>query len=821
MNKKVLNRLDHIEQLIISHKSNPEDADWEELQEEVGKLRKDLKTEQGKTKTQTDNRNKLLNDLKERYKELNCLYKLSCVAIDSELSMQEIFQEALKLIPESWQFPEHTAARITYNDQEFQTGNFEKTQWVQSANIENGRGRMGSIEVYYLEKKPTADEGPFLKEERDLLNTFAALLSDIIKRKETENHLKASEHRASLITENTSSLISLIDPGGSVDYASPSHKNLGYNPDKLINTPGFNLIHPDDKPQLSSKLEKANAGKLDHINIEFKILNTDGSYHYMEGTFDAIRNPEGKLESIIMVADDITSRKKVEEALRESEQKYRDLVEDLGEGIVIMDKNFNINFANPAAESIMGVERGGLTNRSVRQFTNATSQRKIEAEITKRAHGKKSSYEIELVRPDGATRWVQLTAVPKFDQQGNFQYSMGIIRDITQNKIYYEELVAAKEMAEESDRLKSAFLAIMSHELRTPLNAIIGFSNLIENELPVEESKEYLQIINREGHHLLEIIESMFDISILETKEATLNNDRFILKDFFNLLDTEITSIKSAHGKDHLEINKHLPESYEEVELNADESKLKRAMHVLLDNAVKFTSEGHVEYGITINDQQPVFYVSDTGIGIPKDQQAIIFKKFRMVDESHTRQYGGVGLGLALCNKIADLLRGKVWVKSEEGAGATFKFALPNTSLKTEVKMEEKESKSGNPNLTGKQIIIAEDEETNFEFLNIMLRKLGATIYRAYNGKEAIKLASENKDIDLIIMDIKMPVMNGYTATQKIREFNKEAPIIAVTAYAMAGDDIKAKEAGCDDHLSKPFRKEKLMRMINKYMRAV
>ncbi len=382
-------------------------------------------------------------------------------------------------------------------------------------------------------------------------------------------------------------------------------------------------------------------------------------------------------------------------------------------------------------------------------------------------------------------------------------------------------LINALEKATESDRLKSAFLATMSHELRTPLNAIIGFSDIISEDLPINDIIEFNKTINASGNHLLSIVNDLFDITLIESGEIKIVKEDFKLLTILNDVQNIIQAEQQKTNKGNIAINLVTPQEGEGLIINTDPSKLKQILINLLKNALKFTHEGHINYGYSIEagHGKPVlkFYIEDTGIGIPENKQGLIFDIFRQVEDSYTSTYGGTGIGLSISKKLAELLGGSIWLESEEGEGSTFYFEIPLDEFKGVSKPIIKEAGKGN-SLKGKTILIVEDVKISFEFLKIVLEKSGINIIWAKNGKEAIKLCKEKTNIDLVLMDINMPVMNGYEATKRIKRFRPGLPIIAQTAYAIAGDREKSLKAGCNDYITKPIKKDKLLVIIGKHL---
>ncbi len=383
-----------------------------------------------------------------------------------------------------------------------------------------------------------------------------------------------------------------------------------------------------------------------------------------------------------------------------------------------------------------------------------------------------------------------------------------------------QDLKVALAQAKESDRLKSVFLATMSHELRTPLNAIIGFSDIIDASLPMEEILDYNKTINTSGTHLLSIVEDLFDITLIETGEIKIINETFdlngVLKEIHEVLKIEQRNL----AKSNIDLNLLAPDIGSEMMLLSDTHKLKQILINLLKNALKFTHHGHINYGYNFINKDGVkmleFFVKDSGIGIPKNQVKVIFDVFRQVEDADTRSYGGTGIGLSISQKLVGLLGGKMWVKSQVGVGSQFFFTLPATHATAQNLMGHKGTILKNKNQT-RTILIVEDDQASYEYLNVVLSAQEIITIWARDGQEAVNICKENDKIDLVLMDINMPKMNGFDATIKIKEFKPNLTIIAQTAYAISGDRQKSLDAGCDDYISKPIKKNTLYSLLDKY----
>lgn len=398
------------------------------------------------------------------------------------------------------------------------------------------------------------------------------------------------------------------------------------------------------------------------------------------------------------------------------------------------------------------------------------------------------------------------------------------------NSIYLKEIEALKVevknamiIAGEADILKSNFLANMSHEIRTPMNGILGFAQLLQQEdFDKDMQFRYLDIITHNGTMLVNLIDDIIDISKIEAGQLPLNKTNVNLDDLLFELYTFFNEVKFKQEKEHITIRLLNLNEDESNSFYTDSHRLQQVLTNLISNSIKFTDRGVVEFGY-INkkeEKQIQFYVRDSGIGIPIDKQKIIFDKFRQIEEGSTRKYGGTGIGLFISKHIVGMLGGDIWVESEVGKGSTFNFTMPYD----DIQQKDNISKVFTPvkrnfDWANRQIVIAEDVETNFRFLNAVLSQTKATIVWKKDGEEVVNFCQQNPDIDLVLMDIQMPKIDGYEATGIIKKINPHITVIAQTAYAMPNDNIKCIEAGCNDYISKPINSELLLEKLDTYLK--
>jgi PAS domain S-box-containing protein len=428
--------------------------------------------------------------------------------------------------------------------------------------------------------------------------------------------------------------------------------------------------------------------------------------------------------------------------------------------------------------------------------------------------------ELQNKSKSGEIYWTREFISP-IKQNNKITHFINVAQDITENKIFLNELLAAKLKAEESDRLKSAFLATMNHELRTPLNHILGLSDLIPDMTDDMSIKEFAGIIQKSGLNLLTIIEDIFDLAMAEQSEIKIREDVVFIRDIYTELKRQLQEVLSESNKsDNIRQNYKIDSSIATRQIIADKPKVIQVMSNIIKNAVKYTHNGEISLSLMpTEDNHLSITVKDTGIGIPKDKLGIIFEFFRQADDSHTRKYGGVGIGLAISQRIADAIGGTLKVESELDMGSVFTFSFPITIIGENVLNSQKENISLiAPDLSEKCILIVEDDTIGMGLIVNMLKPSKCKIINAVNGQEAVEAIKVNADIDIILMDLKMPVMDGFEATRAIRKVFLDLPIIALTAYSLQKDKKKALDAGCTDIITKPISKEIMFKKLQDFL---
>jgi PAS domain S-box-containing protein len=697
------------------------------------------------------------------------------------------------------------------------------------------------MEDYKKSKEQLVKELSELRQENDSLKLLVKktdLLESVIKElKSEERSLRDSEESYRIVSSLTTDYIFHLTVGEDdrikVDMLSDNFPTATNRTIQDVVTPDLwaDFIHPDDLGKLMNSLHLllTEGGSAE---VECRSTLANGAIRSLYVVSHAIRqSPSGRTTAIVGAVKDYTIRKKAELALATEQKLLRTLVDLLPAFVYVKDFESRFEVANDACAAYMGAtspqELIGKTDYDFYSPEAAAIFRSDEIEVLK---GNPLINKVEYwVSPENIQHIMLTTKVPLYDTDGNIKGLVGTSYDITDRKKEEEALIKAKEKAEESDRLKSAFLANMGHEIRTPMNGIMGFSELLKDtKLTGEEHQRYVQIIEQSGTRMLNIINDLIDISKIESglmnidiSKCNINEQLEYIFEFFQ---------PEAEGKG-LRFTYEAFFNADEVIIDTDIEKLNAILTNLIKNAIKFTEYGSIEFGYILKPARVAhksaeleFFVKDTGVGIPAEQREIIFERFRQGSESLNRNYEGAGLGLSISKSYVEMLGGKIWVQSNysqnaEGNGSVFHFTLPYSC-------EQPKKKHVQTPFSGKSeenmdkvlnVLIAEDDAAAEILFSSIVSQFSKEIYVARNGIEAIEVCKNCPEIDLILMDIKMPEMDGYEATRRIRQFNKDVVIIAQTAYAQASDKKKTFDVGCDDYISKPIKKDELISIIRKY----
>ncbi|MFO8053978.1 MAG: ATP-binding protein [Bacteroidales bacterium] len=494
----------------------------------------------------------------------------------------------------------------------------------------------------------------------------------------------------------------------------------------------------------------------------------------------------------------------------------------LPDPMIIISPQGRIHELNPAAAEFLGVSPSDGRQQYVQNFIQGNKQAEFDKVVSSTIQkGASQNKNIVFNPPKGSIRYVELSSAVMLENE-TLQYIGLFIRDVSENVVYQKQLEKEKRRAQEADRLKTAFLSNMSHEIRTPMNAVIGFAELLNDiDTSKEEQREYSDLIIRNSTQLLGLIDDIIDVAKIEAGQVQIKKELFPLSEIVSRTSNIAREFIESEGKD-IGIKILTPEDTSADQVFTDPYRVIQVMKHLLSNAVKFTTKGTISAGYsvsTFNNKPAIrFFVRDTGIGIPEEKQALIFERFRQVEETHIRDYKGAGLGLTICKKLIELLDGEIGFSSQTGEGSVFFFYLPMDALPEKTIKQKKPEKVAAYNWPGKRILIAEDIEANYLYLEALLKPTGVHIVWTGDGDTTVEKCLEDGRIDLVLMDVQMPGMNGYEATAVIKKYRKALPVIALTAFASYNEQEKSIRAGCDFYLTKPLKAEILLPVIEKFI---
>ncbi|MCG6186395.1 hybrid sensor histidine kinase/response regulator [Maribellus maritimus] len=544
-----------------------------------------------------------------------------------------------------------------------------------------------------------------------------------------------------------------------------------------------------------------------------------------EGAWDYV--VKDRLFRLPLAVKGVLALKKERDIALKAEKRTQKIVRGIDETsmlVIVIDKDYKIDYVNQNFTKVSGFPFSEVSGKSIFSVFSLADQ-----ELLDNIHAifqKREAFTGDFkIRKNGSHFWERLSVTPIFDDNNALNSYNIIADDITDQKklekdlrkslkklkTLNKKLELAKNKAEESDNLKTAFLANLSHEIRTPMNGILGFADLIKQEnLAPDMISQYIDIIEESGKRMLNLINDLVDISKIEANQIVVNPEKTNLNKLMDELYDFFFAQVSRKGITFV-CEKGLDDS--ESYILIDKLKLEQVLSNLLNNALKFTKKGTILFQYKKADNRLVFSVKDTGKGIVPGLEKVIFERFRQAEISYLKEAEGLGLGLSISKSFVEKMGGEIWVDSEYGSGAEFFVSLPFVSERSKNKKKIVDRKEiFDKELT---ILIAEDDEINYLYFENILSTNKIKLYHAENGKQAVDLYKKHSEIDLILMDLKMPLMNGIDATTEIRKGNQKVPIIALTAYVSDKDKQTALMAGCNDFLTKPVKKEVLWEKIS------
>ncbi|WKY47876.1 PAS domain S-box protein [Eubacteriaceae bacterium ES3] len=630
----------------------------------------------------------------------------------------------------------------------------------------------------------------------------AVTFTDITERKEKHDNLEKTKDFYFQMLDDFSSLIFRTDTSGNVTYVNKEWMFFtGVSREECLGQRWLDWVHPEDRQMYLDVKEKAFEERIP-FTLEFRVRHRSGLYRWIKGVYSPSREIDGQL-GYIGLGIDITDRKELENGLI----RYRLLSEKVRDIILFVEKNGKIIDANNAAVNFYGYTRNELLNMTVFQLREDPDDFVLEQLGEAEQEG--TFFECRHQKKDGSLVPVEVSS--KGTMIGKERILLSIIRDVTDRKKTEDALKKAKEEAEIASQAKSEFLANMSHEIRTPLNGIVGMVDLLRLSKLTEEQKENIEIVKTCSSALLNVINDVLDFSKMEAGKMKIIKKGFNLEELVDhIIKAQIPTAEEKGLSLNVSFSVTVPRYVE-----GDPHRLQQVLNNLLSNAIKFTEKGEVWVAVNNTPSAPEmvsFTVKDTGMGIASSDLAKIFESFSQLDGSFTRRFGGTGLGLAISRQLVKLMGGSIEVVSVKNQGSRFQFTIP---LKKGVVSQNPKIEERISDIVSASVLIVEDDAVNQLVISKMLRECGYRVTVAGNGFEAVEMVKADA-FDAILMDIQMPEMDGMEATQRIRKFNKQIPIIAVTAHALEGDRERFLANGMDNYVSKPIKLENLIDAIEK-----
>ncbi|HCE56245.1 MAG TPA: hypothetical protein DER09_00255 [Prolixibacteraceae bacterium] len=625
-----------------------------------------------------------------------------------------------------------------------------------------------------------------------------------------------SESKYRLLAENSGDVIFTLDFNLNYTFVSPAvFKLRGFTVEETLTQNIAETLTPDSfnkiKQVVDTVLPAVLSGEklTEPIIRELKTIRKDKTIIWVEVTATPLNDDDGKPIGILGVTRDISKRKAAQEEL----QVLSKAITQSPDSIVITDCDGNIRFVNPKFSKLTGYTFDEVIGQNPRLLNSGLQPKTYFKKLWDTIlSGNEWHGEFNNRKKDGSLYWENASISPLTDEDGNITHFVAVKEDITEKKKMIQELIESKENAEAANMLKTAFLNNISHEVRTPLNGILGFGELIaQHELKKEDKQLYLTILRKSSDRLINTITDYMDISLITSGNMTVTKKQIYLS---QIIDSVFVDFEQKCIEKNLKLNL-LAQGCDGQIFETDVDLLRKVLTHIMDNALKFTDTGYITFECRLTDNTVEFIVEDSGCGIGKDMQQMIFENFVQENYSIARSHEGSGLGLSISKGIVELLGGKIKLESEKGTGTKVQFSLPLQAnpMNFEKSVDLKVNSEKLPT-----VLVVEDDEDSRFLLEIMLDDTGLNLIMAENGGIAIDKFNSHPEIDLILMDLRLPVMDGFEATRKIKKVKPSLPIIAVTAFALHGDENEAMKAGCDDYFSKPYNRKTLLEKIGKFV---
>jgi len=694
------------------------------------------------------------------------------------------------------------------------------------------------------------------------ITRFVHIIKDITHLKKLQFEMVEEKRKFETLVNNLPGFVYRCanDKDWTMAYISEGcYAITGYTPDDFINnkTLSFNDVIAEEHRDLLWENWQKKIAKREHYEGEYEIVKKSGERRWVCERGQGVFDEKGNLLFLEGFITDITDKNIIFNALQESEEKFKALSDSTTAAIFIY-QNDKFIYCNPATTELTGYTAEELLNINFWDVVHPDYRELVKERGRMRLKGipQPPNYDFKIICKNGEQRWIKFSAgyltnykgkpaaigtaidiTDLIDIQSKLQETIAQLEEgerllkqqneeyqslneeLTQNNQHIlklnEELVRAKNKAEASDRLKTSFLNNISHEIRTPLNAILGFTDLLsKRNVSAEKTTQYLSIIKASGNHLLNVITNIINIATIEAGEEKLYYQK---TDINQLIQHIIQSLSPliSNKKIDIQLTEWLPDDKKWI--LTDETKLQQIVSNLLTNAIKYTEEGYIHLKVKQQDQQLILNVKDTGIGIDESLQPYIFERFMQVDQiTKKHPHSGMGLGLSLVKSYVTLMGGTISLNSKVGVGSEFNIILPYLPIENK---DDQIIEDRVFNIPNKKILLAEDTQTNIDLIKEILAPYPVSLIISMDGIDAIQKMKEHPDIALILMDIKMPAMDGYQACKEIKKIiSNNVPIIGLTAYANEYEFEKMRLCGMETYLTKPVNAIQLLSILEKYL---
>jgi two-component system sensor histidine kinase/response regulator len=644
-----------------------------------------------------------------------------------------------------------------------------------------------------------------------------SMVQDITEHKRAEEALRETEERFRSAFEDAPFGMCLTALDGRFLQANEALcRMLGYSHQELLAGSWQDLTHPDDLERSRQAAAQLRSGTRTPVELEKRYIHKNGNFVWARLTMSAVRNGSGELSYHITHIEDITERKRAEEALRASEERFRSLIENSSDAIILLDAGGKVTYAGPSTPSVLGYSEAEFRGRNIFELMHPDhldANQKILAQILHDPHTTLRG-ECLYLHKQNSWRWFEFVVQNLLDDP-SVQALVVNARDISERKRVMAEIQEAKEVADAANRAKSEFLANMSHEIRTPMNGVIGMTELALDTDLTPEQRSYLNTVRSCADSLLSVINDILDFSKIEAKKLEFERIPFNLRDS---IQSTLKALGVRADKKNLELACRVQPDVPDTILG-DPSRLRQVLVNLVGNSIKFTERGEVVIGVeklsqTADEVVLHFSVTDTGFGIPQEKQRAIFEAFVQADASSTRRYGGTGLGLAIASQLVGMMGGKIWLESEVGKGSTFHFtahlgatdATPEPAIRADTKV-----------LEGLPVLVVDDKATNRRILSELLSRWGMRPTSFERGLDALaslkKAADAQEAFPVVIVAARMPELDGFTLAERIKDDSQLAgsAIMLLASAGQRGDAARCRQIGVSAYLNKPVAESELL----------